>query len=238
MRLKHLVSCSGLWLLCVGGFWADVAWAGMLGSPVPRQQAFHFRFELAGDSFKEQLQNSGDAEATSGRGLVSVVFGLTNWSEIYVRAGLAEFNVDEALFRGDYGFAYGGGVRLRLLPLPFGSIGLAGQYLRFTSDDDNSVGDLVEGEWEEIDLAVGMMTRRFGPFEFYFGGAYHQSEITLDRIPTGTRTTLETEIPFRIFFGAHFYPLGDFPSGKFVVTVEARVIGETPQFTLGVQYAF
>ena len=97
----------------------------MLGSPVPRQQAFHFRFELAGDSFQEQLQNSGDAEATSGRGLVSVVFGLTNWSEIYVRAGLAEFNVDEALFRGDYGFAYGGGVRLRLLPLPFGSIGLA-----------------------------------------------------------------------------------------------------------------
>ena len=77
------------------------------------------------------------------------------------------------------------------------------------------MGDLVEGEWEEIDLALGIMTRRFGPFEFYFGGAYHQSEITLDRIPTGTRTTLETEIPFRIFLGP-ISTLRDFPSGKFV----------------------
>jgi hypothetical protein len=238
MRLKHLVSCSSLVLLFVGGLYPHRVWAGMLGAPVPRQQAFHFRFELAGDSFQEQLQNSGDAEASSGRGLISIAFGLTNWSEIYVRAGLAEFNVDEALFRGDFGFAYGGGVRLRLLPLPFGTLGMAGQYLRFTSDDDNSVGDLVEGEWEEIDLALGIMTRRFGPFEFYFGGAYHQSEITLDRFPAGTRTTLETEIPFRMFFGAHFYPLADFPSGKFIITLEARVIGETPQFTLGAQYAF
>jgi hypothetical protein len=238
MRLKHLLSCSSLLLLCLGGFCPQAVWAGMLGSPVPRQQALHFRFELAGDSFQEQLHNSGDTDATSGRGLISVAFGLTNWSEIYVRAGLAEFNVDEALFRGDFGFAYGGGARLRLLSLPFGSLGVAGQYLRFTSDDDNSVGDLVEGTWEEIDLAVGIMTRRFGPFEFYFGGAYHQSEVTLDRIPTGTRTTLETDIPFRMFFGAHFYPLADFPSGKFVVTFEARLIGETPQFTLGIQYAF
>jgi hypothetical protein len=237
MRLKHLVSCSSL-LLFVAGLCPHMVWAGMLGAPVPRQQPLHFRFELAGDSFEEKLQNSEEAEASSGRGLMSVAFGLTNWSEIYVRAGLAEFNIDEALFRGDFGFAYGGGVRLRLLPLPFGTLGLAGQYLRFTSDDDNSVGDLVEGEWEEIDLALGIMTRRFGPFEFYFGGVYHQSEVTLERIPTGTRTTLDTEIPFRIFFGAHFYPLTDFPSGKFIITVEARVIGETPQFTLGVQYAF
>jgi hypothetical protein len=77
-----------------------------------------------------------------------------------------------------------------------------------------------------------------GPFELYFGGAFHHSDITLDRLPTGTRTTLETSIPFRAFFGAHFYTLGDLPSGKFMVSIEARVIGETPQFTLGVQYAF
>jgi hypothetical protein len=210
----------------------------MLGYPVARQQAMHFRFELAGDSFIEEVQNSGDAEATSGRGLVSVAFGLTDWLEIYGRAGLAEFNVDQALFRGDFGFAYGGGVRLRLLPLPFGYLGLTGQYLRFTSDDNDSVGDKVEGEWEEIDLAVGIGTRRFGPFEFYFGGAFHHSDISLERLSTGTRTTLETTIPFRAFFGAHFYPLGDIPSGRFLVSIEARVIGETPQFTLGVQYAF
>ena len=58
--------------------------------------------------------------------------------------------------QGDYGFAYGGGVRLRPAA-PLWLNRLAGQYLRFTSDDDDSVGDLVEGEWEEIDLA-GIMT--------------------------------------------------------------------------------
>jgi hypothetical protein len=238
MRLKHGVSCTSLVLLFMVGGCLESATAGMLGLPVARQQPLHFRFELAGDSFKEMLQNSGDEEATTGRGLVSIVFGLTDWSEIYVRAGMAEFNLDAALFRGDFGLAYGGGVRLRLLPLPFGSLGVAGQYLRFTSDDNDSVGDTLDGEWEEIDLAVGIGTRRFGAFEFYFGGAFHRSEITLDRSPDGTRLHLDTETPFLLFIGGHFYPLGDFPSGRFLVFVEARVIAETPQFTLGVQYAF
>jgi hypothetical protein len=238
MRLKHGVSSSSLLLLLVVGGCLESATAGMIGFPLARQRALHFRLELAGDSFIEDLQNSADAEATTGRGLVSVAFGLTDWSEIYVRAGLAEFNLDEELFRGDFGLAYGGGARLRLLPLPFGFLGVTGQYLRFTSDDDNSAGDTVEGEWEEIDLAIGVGTRPFGLFEFYFGGAFHRSEITLKRLPTGTRTELETETPFLLFFGAHFYPLGDIPSGRFLVFVEARVIAETPQFTLGMQYAF
>lgn len=238
MRLKWRVYCSSVLLLLGIGLHLESAHAGMLGYPVPRQQAWHFRFELAGDSFQEDLQNSGDAEATTGRGLVSIAFGLTDWCEIYGRLGMAEFNVDEALFRGNFGFAYGGGIRLRLLPLPFGYLGMAGQYLRFSSDDDDSAGDTVEGEWEEVDVAVGIGTRRLGPFEFYFGGAYHHSDITLDRRQTGTRTTLESSLPFRVFFGTHFYPLGDIPSGRFLVFIEARLIGETPQFTFGVQYAF
>ena len=242
MRLTYRAYCSSVLLLLGIGLHLESAQAGMLGYPVPRQQALHFRFELAGDSFQEDVQNTGDAEATTGRGLVSVAFGLTNWLDIYGRLGMAEFNVDEALFRGNFGIAYGGGVRLRLLPLPFGYLGVAGQYLRFTSDDDDSAGDNVEGEWEEVDMAVGIGTRRLGPFEFYFGGAYHHSDITLDRKETRprttTRTTLESSIPFRAFLGAHFYPLGDIPSGRFLVFVEARLIGETPQFTFGVQYAF
>jgi hypothetical protein len=108
--------------------WSGSAQAGMLGWPVPRQQPWHFRFELAGDSFRELLED--DAEASSGRALVSMAVGLTSWSEVYGRIGLAEFNLDEALFSGDFGFAYGGGLRLRLFPLPFGTVGAAVQYLR------------------------------------------------------------------------------------------------------------
>ena len=49
---------------------------------------------------------------------------------------------------------------------------------------------------------------------------------------------LETDIPFRLLLGTHIFPLFDVPSGQFLVNIEARLIGETPQFTLGVQYAF
>jgi hypothetical protein len=210
----------------------------MLGFPVPRQKPWQPRFELAGDSFLETFDTSGSPEASSGRALGTVALGLTPWSEIYGRFGVAEFNFDAALFSGDFGFAYGGGVRLRLLPLPFGTIGASGQYLRFTSNDNDSAGTRIDGEWEEYDVALGLGTRRFGGFEFYGGGAYHQSEIRLKVINSGLRHTLTSETPFRLFLGAYFYPLADIPSGNFAVFYEIRFIGETPQFTLGVQYAF
>jgi hypothetical protein len=210
----------------------------MIGFPAARQQARHFRFELAGDSFKEELQNSGNIEASSGRALVTVAYGLTSWSEVFGRAGLAEFNVEDAAFQGNFGLAYGGGLRLRLLSLPLGDIGVTGQYLRFTSKDTDSTGARVEGEWEEFDFAIGIGTKRAGAFQFYFGGLYHRSDVLLKATATGIQTTMESEIPFRLFLGAHIYPLLDAAGGKLVVMIEARLIGETPQFTLGVQYAF
>ena len=48
--------------------------AGMLGYPVPRLRPLHARFELAGDSFQETLNGLDNAEATSGRGLLTVAF--------------------------------------------------------------------------------------------------------------------------------------------------------------------
>jgi hypothetical protein len=233
-RRLSLLSCT---LLFVWFGTATVALAGTIGFPVPRQEPLHLRFELVGDSFQEALDDSGDAEATTGRALATVALGLTSWLELYGRVGLAEFNVDEALFSGGFGFAFGGGLRARLWRFPFGQLGLAGQYLRFTSDDDDSAGIRIEGEWEEFDLALGIGTRRFGAFQFYGGGAYHETEITLDP-ETGSHRTLDTETPVRLFLGVHIYPLADFPRGEFVVAVEARFIGETPQFTLGVQYQF
>ncbi|MGE3539474.1 MAG: hypothetical protein AB7N91_18835 [Candidatus Tectimicrobiota bacterium] len=222
-------------LLCPLGI--TTALAGMLGYPVPRQRALHPRFELAGDSFKEEMEGLNDTfEATTGRGLATVALGLTDWSEIYARAGLAEFNVRRLGFSGDYGLAYGGGARVRLFRLSWGSGGLAGQYLRFTSDDNNN--PLREATWEEIDIALGLGSRRFGAFQFYGGGAYHRSEATIRDRRSNTRTTIDSKIPGRFFVGVHIYPLADFPGGEFVVNVEARVIGETPQVTMGLQYAF
>jgi hypothetical protein len=232
---------SLLWGLIVGlglGGLATPVEAGMVGFPAARLRPLQLRVELAGDSFKEDLQNAGNAEATTGRALVTVALGLTDWAEVFARIGIAEFNVDEALFKGNFGLAYGGGLRLKLWTFPLGVFGVSGQYLRFTSDDDNSVGDKVEGKWEEFDATVGFGTRRFGAFAFYIGGAFHHSDITLDRQGTNTTTTLESEIPFRVVLGAHIFPLVDDPSGKLLINIEARLIGETPQFTLGIQYAF
>jgi hypothetical protein len=62
--------------------------------------------------------------------------------------------------------------------------------------------------------------------------------MTLKFHDTGRQRTLESDTPIRLFLGAYFYPLIDDPSGKLAVMYEIRFVGETPQFTLGVQYAF
>ena len=237
MHLRTRLLFFGLALgCCLLYALATTAAAGMLGYPVPRQRPLHLRFELAGDSFQETLDGLNDAKATSGRGLVTTAVGLTEWSEIYARFGMAEFNVRRVAFDGDFGLAYGGGARLRLFRLAWGSGGLMGQYMRFQNDDNNSVNR--EGTWEEVDIALGLGSRRFGAFQFYGGGAYHQTDLTIRDKVLGTRTNLKSKIPGRAFVGVHIYPFTDFPGGQFVVNVEARFIGEIPQVTMGLQYAF
>jgi len=229
------------WLLCslvclvVYANLATPVQAGMIGFPAPRLKPWQFRFGILGDSFKADLKNGGDAEATTGRALVQLALGITEWSEIFVQLGLAEFNLDAAAFRGDFGFAYGGGVRFRLWRFPYGEFGLTAQYLRFTSDGD-SAGDPADGEWEEADIALGVGTKRFGAFQFYGGVAYHENQVTLT-LPDD-RIDLDADIPARLFLGLHIYPLRDFPGGELVVNFEARLVGETPQFTMGLQYQF
>ena len=117
-----------------------------------------------------------------------------------------------AEFSGDFGFAYGGGARLRLFRLSWGSGGLIGQYLRFQSDDTNNPNR--DGTWEEVDVGFGVGSRRFGAFQFYGGGVYHDANITLQDKSTGIRMNLKSEIPGRIFLGANIYPLVDFPGRR------------------------
>ena len=210
--------------------------AGMLGYPVPRLRPLHARIELAGDSFQETLDALDHAKATTGRGLLTVAFGPTDWSEIYGRFGAAQFNVRDAEFNGGFDFAYGGGARLRLFRLSWGSGGLFGQYLRFHSNDHNNPNR--DGTWEEVDVGLGLGSRRFGAFQFYGGGTYHNADITIRDRSVGTRTHLKSEMPARLFLGVNIYPLADFPGGEFAVNVEARFVGEIPQVTLGLQYSF
>ena len=234
LRTRFLLFSLALWyLLCA---LVTPAVAGMLGYPVPRLSSLHLRFELAGDSFQETLNGLDNARATSGRALVTVALGLTDWSEIYARVGMAEFNVHRVAYDGDFGLAYGGGARLRLVRFSLGSIGLIGQYMRFGDNDNNNVHR--DGTWEEVDVGLGLGSRRFGAFQVYGGGVYHQADLSIRDHSLGTRTHLKSEIPGRAFVGVHIYPLGDFPGGQFVVNVEARFVGEIPQVTLGLQYSF
>lgn len=217
------------------------ALAGTIGYPAARQERLlQVRLELVGDSFRENLEAKGGAtgehKVGTGRGLVTVVTGLTDWSEIYARFGGGEFEVVGTGFNGSFGPAYGGGLRLRLMRFGWGVIGVTGQYLRFSSTDDEAGGAEIDGMWEEFDAALGIGTRRFETFQIYGGVAYHQSRITLS---SGKGVSdFESAVPVRGFAGVNFYPLVDFPAGQFVVNVEARFIGETPQFTLGLQYSF
>ena len=242
--------CVRLVLSVVVSIWvlsdsAPVALAGMLGYPAARQERLlQMRLELAGDSFRQDVESRGpisvgeEFKAGTGRGLVTVVAGLTDWSELYARFGGGEFEIVGTGFNGSFGLAYGGGLRLRLLRFGWGAVGVTGQYLRFSSDDDDAEGAEVEGLWEEFDAALGVGTRRFETFQLYGGVAYHQSTITLSGGEGVLESDFESAVPVRGFVGVNFYPLVDFPAGHVVVNVEARFLGETPQFTLGLQYSF
>jgi hypothetical protein len=87
-----------------------------------------------------------------------------------------------------------------------------------------------------MDVALGVGTKRFGAFQFYGGVAYHENEVTL-KLPN-SRIELDADIPARVFLGLHIYPLRDFPGGELVVNFEVRLVSETPQFTMGLQYQF
>ncbi len=229
--------CIG-WGCLVLLLWSVVSvHAGYIGYPAARQPAWQPRIEVTGDSFKAHLEGEGQTpNATTGRALATISLGLASWVELFARVGLAEFNIADADFKGDYGLAYGGGIRLRVWDLPFVQVGLLGQYLRFISEDGNSAGLAIEGEWEAFDIGVGVGTRRFSAFQFYGGVTYHEVDISLSS--SVSRLNLKQETPVLAFVGVHIFPLVDFPRGEFLVNVEARFVGETPQFTLGVQYQF
>ena len=242
--------CARLVLSVVVSIWvlsdsAPVALAGMIGYPAARQERLlQVRLELAGDSFREGVESKGpismgkEFKAGTGRGLVTVVAGITDWSEVYARFGGGEFELVGTDFNGSFGAAYGGGLRLRLLRFGWGVVGFTGQYLRFSSDGDEVEGGRVESLWEEYDAALGVGTRRFETFQLYGGVAYHRSAIKFSGGQDILESDFESAVPVRGFAGVNFYPLVDFPAGHVVVNVEARFLGETPQFTLGLQYSF
>ena len=238
LRLVVSVIVS-MWVLCDA---APVAQAGTIGYPAARQERLlQLRIEVAGDSFREVMEPTGAAtegeyKFGTGRALLTLASGLTDWSEIYARFGTAEFQIEGTDFNGSFGTAYGGGVRLRLLRFGWGVIGVTGQYLRFSSSDDTP--SRIEASWEEFDVALGAGSRRLGTFQLYAGAAYHLSRVDLSGGEGALESGFESAGPVRGFAGVNFYPLADFPAGEFVVNVEARFIGETPQFTLGLQYSF
>ena len=239
--------CARLVLSVIVSIWvlsdsASVALAGAIGYPAARQERLlQVRLELTGDSFREDMEADAtgkEFKTGTGRGMVTVVAGLTDWSEIYARFGGGEFEIVGTGFNGSFGLAYGGGLRLRLLRFGWGVVGATGQYLRFSSDDDDAGGVEAEGLWEEFDAALGVGTRRFETFQLYGGVAYHQATVTLTGGEGVLASDFRSAVPVRGFAGVNFYPLVDFPARQFVVNVEARFIGETPQFTLGLQYSF
>ena len=239
--------CVRLVLSVIVSIWvlsdsASVALAGAIGYPAARQERLlQVRLELTGDSFREDMEAEATGKAFktgTGRGLVTIVAGLTDWSEIYARFGGGEFEIVGTGFNGSFGPAYGGGLRLRLLRFGWGAVGVTGQYLRFSSDDDDAGGVEAEGLWEEFDAALGIGTRRFETFQLYGGVAYHQSTVTFSAGEGVLESDFGSAVPVRGFAGVNFYPLVDFPARQFVVNVEARFIGETPQITLGLQYSF
>lgn len=80
-------------------------------------------------------------------------FALTNDLELFGRAGGARAVNRDALFEGDFGTAYGVGIRWTILGLPGIRLGTVLQGTKFTTEDKHGWAEVI---WREYEAAVGL----------------------------------------------------------------------------------
>jgi hypothetical protein len=149
--------------------------------------------------------------------LVRGNLGLLDWINLYGTVGAARI-YDDAGFNGDLGLAYGGGLKVRFYQFEdVLTLGLSGQFFRYTSEDDNVAG--VNGNykltWNEYDVALGASTR-IDITTFYAGGLLSIVDGDL------SGSNFKESHRYGVFLGGDAELLDDFRLG-----IEARFVSET-----------
>jgi len=221
MRSSFLSVCAGVLVLLVATGFAlpDAASAARLGDPTsvaaPTRFTLGVEYEfLERDvEFDSPLLGASEAELESQRVLVRGAYGIAPNLEVFARLGGAEAETNTPRVNGDFGLAFGGGVKGVIFRGPNWAVGAVGQFLYYQSENGGDVEVL------EFDLASGV-SFALGPVTPYAGLVLQvtQGELTT----AGQSRDFDQDNLIGVFFGMNYVAQPNISLG-----FEAHLIHET-----------
>lgn len=210
------------WILSV-----QVAEAGSIGRPAASGRTgtlseLNLEYDLVQrDLSTDDIRFQGTA--TSERLLLEGVYGLGPYSDLYLRAGMADLETSSRGFNGDLGPAIGGGARWTVYQKGDLKMGFGLQFLEFFSR--GSGGPSSSANWTEIETFLGGELQGIERFIPYFGLSFSQ---VLGRFKDGPAIRADNFVG--LFVGAEFHVYN-----QYYVSTEARIINEN-SLTLRLHY--
>lgn len=210
-------------------FWilsAQNAEAGSIGRPTASGKADTLsELNLVYDLVQRDLDTDElvfKGTATSERVLFEGVYGLTQYSDLYLRLGMGDLETSARGFDGDLGPAFGGGGRWTVYQKGDLRLGLGIQFLEFFSSNGSASP---RANWTEIESFLGGELTGLDRFVPYFGISFSQ---VLGKFKKGPPIRGNDFIG--LFVGAEFHVFN-----QYYFSSEARIINEN-SLTLRLHY--
>lgn len=221
MRASSVAVRTGILalLVAVGVALPEGARAARLGDPTavaaPARFSLGVEYEfLERDvEYDSPIAGVNEAELESQRVFVRGAYGLTPDMEVFLRLGGAEAETDRPNVNGDFGLAFGGGVKGVIFRGPNWALGAVGQFLYYQSENGGEVEVL------EFDLATGA-SFALGPVTPYAGLVLQVTQGELSS-PAGS-SDFDQDNLIGLFFGMNYVPQPNISLG-----FEAHLIHET-----------
>lgn len=221
MRSSLLSVFAGILVLLVATGFAlpEAASAARLGDPASVAAPARFTLGVEYEFLERDVEfdspffGVSEAELESQRVLVRGAYGLTPDMEVFLRLGGAEAETDTPNMNGDFGLAFGGGVKGVFYRGPNWALGAVGQFLYYQSENGGEIEVL------EFDLATGA-SFALGPVTPYAGLVLQvtQGELTT----AGQSRDFDQDNLIGVFFGMNYVPQPNISLG-----FEAHLIHET-----------
>jgi hypothetical protein len=221
-RVRIGVGLFLIWIVSV-----RIAEAGSIGRPTASGRTgtlseLNFEYDLVQrDLSTDDLRFQGTA--TSERVLLEGIYGLSQYSDLYLRAGMADLETSSRGFDGDLGPAIGGGGRWTVYQRGDLKMGVGIQFLEFFSRGGG--GPSSSANWTEIESFLGGEIQGIERFIPYFGISFSQ---VLGRFKGGPAIRADNFIG--LFVGAEFHVYN-----QYYVSSEARIVNEN-SLTLRLHY--
>jgi hypothetical protein len=200
--------------------------AGSIGRPTASGKANTLsEFNLEYDLVQRDLDTNEpgfEGTATSERILLQGIYGLTPYSDLYLRVGIADLETSARGFDGGFGPAFGGGGRWTVHQRGDLKFGLGIQFLEFFSRNGSASP---RANWTEIETFFGGELQGLERFVPYFGVTFSQ---VLGKFKEGPDIRGNDFIG--LFVGAEFQVFDNY-----YLSSEARIVNEN-SLTLRLQY--